>query len=150
MNPFTPGTGESDIFTLATRQGRAHMLQKRLDELTKRGLTLDQALYEMRTGGNPADDALLEAMGEKPSHFRTQQLQNQSHTERLKRLAEDNKNAEKTSAEVAATLAKNERNLAFNARVTELTDRGFSIDQAIMQMRMNPNDAALLKSMGAV
>lgn len=80
----------------------------------------------MRTGGNADDRALLEAMGETLSSHRTEKLQ-------------------KTAPEVAAALA---RNIAFNARITELEGRGFSLDQAILQMRANPVDAALLAAMG--
>ena len=153
-SPFAPDSSESELFTLETAKGRRHLFQKRLDELMRpppagRGLSLDDAIYEMRTGGNPDDVALLEAMGEKVTPHRTEQLRTERFNERLNRQMEDNKDALKTSAEVAAVLAKNERSIAFNARITELTDRGFSIDQAIAQMRANADDAALLKAMGA-
>jgi hypothetical protein len=114
------------------------------------GLSLDQSLHEMRTGGNPDDDALLSAMGETPSLFRTQRLHQDQHVERLNQLAKKNADASKTSAEVASALkASNDRSVAFNCRITELRDRGFTTDQAIMQMRANPHDAELLKAMGA-
>lgn len=152
---FAPNTSEADLFSLDTPKGRRHFFNKRIDELTKPkaqggpGLSLDEALFQMRTGGNADDYALLEAMGEKPSHFRTEKLQQQKHTDRLKRLAEENLDASKTSAEVASALAISNRRVAFNARISELMDRGFSTDQAITQMRANPNDAALLQAMGA-
>ncbi len=111
-----------------------------------KGLTLDEALFEMRTGGNPDDDALLCAMGERPSHFRTEQLKTEKRNQDLDRLAQENLAATKTSKEVAA--AMNGRSLAFNTRIDALMGQGFSTDQAILQMRANPKDSELLKSMG--
>src|SRR5205085_760898 len=104
----------------------------------------------MRTGGNADDAALLEGMGEKSSDFRSEKLRDQKHLENLTLLAEENANALKQSKEVSAALkAKNSRAVAFNARINELTSRGFSVDQAILQMRANSNDAALLAEMSA-
>lgn len=154
-NHFAPNTSEAALFSLDTPQGRRHKFNKRIDELTKPksqggpGLSLDEALFQMRTGGNADDYALLEAMGEKPSPVRTEKLQQQRHIEHLKRLSEENKDASKTSTEVASAIAINDRRIAFNSRITELLGRGFSIDQATNHMRANPIDAELLRQMGA-
>jgi hypothetical protein len=149
---FEPGTSGADGFTLETPKGRARLFERRIEELTKpkaqggNGLTTDEALFEMRTGGNPDDIALLAAMGEPASLARTERLQQERRNEQLTRLAEENARAGETAAEVKAAMA---RNVAFNARIDELHRKGFSTDQAILQMRANPKDAALLKAMGA-
>lgn len=123
---------------LTTPEGRREAFNKRIDELTTpkwpdgRKLTTDQALFEMRTGGNADDKVLLEAMGETVSHQRTVQLKEEKM---------------KIAPEVAK--ASKARRAAFNARITELTGKGLSIDQAINAMRVNPADSVMLASMGA-
>lgn len=152
-SPFAPGTSKADLFTLDTPEGRARIFKERIDELTRpkseggKGMTMDAALFEMRTGDNPDDNALLSAMGEAPTHLRREKLREQKQVDDLKRLAEESAKALKTSKEVAA--AMNARSIAFNVRIDELTAKGFSTDQAILQMRANPRDAALLVAMGA-
>ncbi len=146
---FQAGTSKADLFTLDTPEGRARIFKERIDELTRpkseggKGLTLDAALFEMRTGDNPDDNALLSAMGERPSHFRTEQLTTEKRNRDLDRLAQENLAATKTSKEVAAA----SRKLAVNSRIDELHRKGFSTDQAILQMQANPKDAELLKAM---
>ncbi len=152
MKPeFAPGSSIEAAHDINTAAGRRLRFNERIDELLampkpnggKR--TFDEALFEMRTGGNPDDDALLCAMGERPSHFRTEKLKTEKRNQDLDRLAQENLAATKTSTEVAAATRK----LAFNSRIDELHRKGFSTDQAILQMRANPKDAELLKSMGA-
>ncbi len=147
---FQAGTSAAELFTLATPQGRAHIFNKRIDELMRaKGLTLDDAIYELRTSSNHDDQALLEAMGEKPSLHRTEALQTEQRNRMLDRLAEENAQATRKSVEVAAAAARQARDVAFNARIDELHRKGFSTDQAILQMQANPKDAELLKAMGA-
>ncbi len=147
---FALGTSEADLFTLDTAQGRARLFKKRLDDLMRPRAngtlpTMDDALFEMRTGGNADDQALLQAMGETTGAHRTEKLKQEKFNKNMDRWAEENAKAKLTSPEVKAATA---RNVAFNARITELTDRGLTTDQAIVQMRANASDAALLKAMG--
>src|SRR6266403_1560686 len=100
-NHYTPNTSEADLFSLNTPHGRRHKFNKRIDELTKPkseggpGLTINQAVFEMRTGGNADDQALFKAMAG---------------------LAKENADVSKASS----GLAINTRRAAFNARITEL------------------------------
>ncbi len=149
--PFLPAPDSKEAwYSLDSPQGRGRRFKDRIEELTRpkseggKGLTIDEALFEMRTGDNPEDRVLLEAMGEKTSHFRVEKLQQQKHLDNLHRLAEENKNALKDSREVAAALA---RNIAFNVRLDELTALGLSVDEAINKMRSNRDDATLLAAM---
>ncbi|MGI8435644.1 MAG: hypothetical protein ACR2NX_01885 [Chthoniobacterales bacterium] len=148
---YQPGSSESEIFTLATPQGRAHLFKKRTEELMRAKAdgtspSLDHALFEMRTGTNPDDRALLEAMGESPSHAHAKKAHEQKFFAKLDQLAEANRDAGKTSSEVAAAMVA--RNVAFNSRVGSLIEKGLSLDQAIYQMRANSKDAELLRAMG--
>lgn len=142
---YKPGTSYADLFTLDTPEGRAKLFSDRIDELMRQGLSLNDAVYELRLSEDPKDVALLEAMGETPSHARAEQLSTERRNQMLDRLAEENASASKPSAEVAAAMA---RNIAFNARITELMGRGLTIDQAVNNMRANEKDAALLAAMG--
>jgi hypothetical protein len=148
-DPNTSGGAET-FPSLSTRAGRAYLFNQRIDELMRSGLTFDAALSKMRSGGDASDHALLTAMGENPSHLHAEKAEIERWHKNLWEQAERNKNAGKTSPEVAAALkATNDRSVAFNARTRELMDRGFTIDQAILQMRADSKDAALLKAMGA-
>lgn len=149
---FAPGTSEADVFTLDTRAGRARLFNKRIDELmqTKNYKSIDDALHEMRTGGNPDDTDLLASMGESSSLARTEKLKAEKWVQDMRRLGDEVAQAGKAAPEVKAALkAANSREIAFNVRLDALLEKGFSIDQAINQMRANASDAALLKSMGA-
>jgi hypothetical protein len=140
---------------IATAEGRANLFKKRIDELTKPkakgglGLTIDQAIFELRTSEDPKDVELLAAMGDAPSKVRSEKLRNAKHNSDLTRLADENARAHIPAKEVAAAMAAtNARSMAFNVRITELHDKGLTIDQAIMHMRANQTDAALLAAMG--
>lgn len=90
-------------------------------------------------------------MGEASSVHRTEKLKQEKFNKDMDRLAEENAGALKTSSEVRAAMkAANSREIAFNIRIDELLAKGFSIDQAINQMRANAKDAALLAAMGAL
>lgn len=128
------------------------MFKERLDELmrTKGFKDIDEALFEMRTGGNSDDIALLAAMGEPSSHHRMEKLKEEKSLAEMHRLAEENARGLKPAPEVKAALkAANAREIAFNVRMDELLDEGFSFDQAILQMRAKGKDAVLLAAMGA-
>jgi len=148
---FAPGS-IAEAYDINTPAGRRRLFNQRIEELTApkgdgvKRLTLDQALFEMRTGGNADDYALLEAMGERPSYSRTEHLKTEKLNQNLDRLAQESLQVGKTAPEVAAAMS---RNVAFNSRIDELTRKGFSTDQAILQMRANPKDAEMLKQMGA-
>jgi hypothetical protein len=144
--------------TINTAKGRANLFKKRIEELTKpkteggQGLTMDQAIFELRTSENHDDVALLAAMGDAPSAVRKEKLSQQKHNEFLTKLADENARATTPSPEVAAAMrvATNARSAAFNARMDILMAKGLTIDQAVDHMRANPTDAALLRSMGGV
>jgi hypothetical protein len=146
------GVAQADI---TTPEGRAKLFKKRIEELTKPkteggpGLTMDQAIFELRVSEDPKDVELLGAMGDAPSKVRTEKLRNAKHSADLTRLADENARAATPSREVAAAMAAtNARSMAFNVRITELLGKGLTMDQAIMHMRANKNDAALLAAMG--
>jgi hypothetical protein len=151
---FDPANGvvQADI---TTPEGRAKLFKKRIDELTKPktqggpGLTMDQAIFELRTSEDAKDVELLAAMGDAPSKVRSDKLRSAKHSSDLTRLADENARAHIPSKEVAAAMAAtNARSMAFNTRVSELCDKGLTLDQAIMRMRANKTDAALLAAMG--
>ena len=154
--PFVPGNSDGPALDITTPEGRANLFKKRIEELTKPqakggpGLTMDQAIFELRTSEDAKDVELLAAMGDAPSKVRTEKLRTAKHNSDLTRLADENARAHIPSREVAAAMkvAANARSMAFNARITELMDRGFSLDQSIMHMRANRTDAALLAAMG--
>lgn len=143
---------------ITTAAGRAHLFKKRIEELTKpktaggQSLTMDQAIFEMRTSENAEDVALLAAMGDQPSRVRKEKLSQERHSDFLTKLADENARATTPSPEVAAAIkstAVNNRAMAFNARIEELTQAGFTLDQAILQMRADPDDSRLLEEMNA-
>lgn len=148
---YEEGSSIAEARDINTPAGRRVRFNERVDELMRptakggKGLTLEAAVLEMRTGGNADDRALLEAMGEKSSHFRDEALRREKFNRDLDRIAQENIEATKTAQEeVAAALS---RNIAFNSRMDELTRKGFSTNQAILQMRADPDDAALLAAM---
>jgi hypothetical protein len=152
---FDPANGDDHNFDIATPQGRANLFKKRIDELTKAktqggpGLTTNQAIFELRTSEDAKDVELLAAMGDAPSKVRSEKLRNAKHSADLTRLADENARAHIPAKEVAAAMAAtNARSAAFNTRITELRDKGLTLDQAILHMRANKTDAALLAAMG--
>jgi hypothetical protein len=146
----------TDNHDVTTSEGRSNLFKKRIDELTKpkteggRGLTTDQAIFELRTSDDAKDVELLAAMGDDPSKLRSEKLHQQKHSQFLTKLADENARATTPSREVAAAMkvAANDRTLAFNARVDDIMSKGFTLDQAIMHMRANADDARLLASIG--
>jgi hypothetical protein len=152
---FDPAYGvvQADI---TTPGGRAKLFEHRINELTKPkaqggpGLTMDQAIFELRTSEDPKDVELLAAMGDGPSKIRTEKLRIAKHNADLTRLADENAKAHIPSKEVAAAMAAatNARSMAFNVRTTELVNKGLTFNQAIDHMRANQQDAALLAAMG--
>jgi hypothetical protein len=153
---FDPANGPT--LDITTPEGRANLFKKRIEDLTKPktgggpSLTMDQAIFELRTSEDAKDVELLAAMGDAPSKVRTEKLRSAKHSSDLTRLADENARAKTPSPEVAAAMkvATNERRMAFNARIDQLEGRGFTLDQSILQMRANPTDAALLAAMGDV
>jgi hypothetical protein len=152
--PFdTASSTEAD--TIETPKGRANLFKKRIDELTKPkseggdGLTMDQAITELRTSEDPKDVQLLAAMGDEPSKHRSEKLHQHKHSQFLTKLADDNARATTPSPEVAAAMrvAVNTRSIAFNARCDDLMSKGLTLDQAINHMRADPSGAALLNAM---
>lgn len=144
---------------ISTPQGRSNLFKNRVEELTKPkthgglGLTIDDAIHEMRTSTHPDDVALLAAMGDAPSQVRSEKLGQQKHSDFLTRLSDENARATTPSPEVAAAmkLATNERTLAFNARIDALMNSGLSLDSAINRMRIGTaDDKKLLREMGAL
>lgn len=154
--PFLPGNYGGPTLDISTPEGRANLFKKRIEELTKpkpeggRGLTMDQAIFELRTSEDVKDVELLAAMGDAPSVARTEKLRIEKRNSDLTRLAEENARAGIPSPEVAAAMktAVNARSMAFNSRITQLMDKGLTINQAVNAMRANRNDAALLAAMG--
>ena len=154
--PFITEATEPGHYDIETPRGRSNLFRKRIEELTKPkekggpGLTMDQAIFEMRTSTNSDDVALLAAMGDAPSKVRSEKLHQQRHSQFLTQLADENAQATTPSPEVAAAikLATNERWLAFDARIDEIMTKGLTFDQAIDHMRANATDARLLASMG--
>ena len=153
--PFVSETTTAEHYNIATPKGRANLFKKRIEELAKKteggpGLTTDQAIFEMRTSEDAKDVELLAAMGDAPSKVRSEKLRSAKHNTFLTRLADENARAAVPSREVAAAMAAtNARSMAFNTRITELQDKGLTIDQAIDHMRANSADVGLLKAMGA-
>lgn len=144
--PFVSASDYGQSFDITTPEGRANLFEKRIKELTApkseggRSLTMDQAIFELRTSEDPKDVELLAAMGDPPSKVRTEKLRNAKHSAELTRLADENARAHIPSKEVAAAMAAtNARSMAFNTRVTELQDKGLTLDQAILNMRANKN-----------
>jgi hypothetical protein len=151
---FDPANGVV-LADITTPEGRAKLFKKRIDELTRPkthggpGLTMDQAIFELRTSDDAKDVELLAAMSDGPSKVRTEKLRAAKHNADLTRIADENARAHIASKEVAAAIvATNARSMAFNTRVSELRDKGLTLDQAIMRMRANKTDAALLAAMG--
>lgn len=150
-----PETTIAEHYNIATSKGRSALFNKRLDELMKPkdqggpGLTIDQAVHELRISQNPDDQKLLEAMGEAPSSHRTEKLQQEKWRNDMTKLADQNAKGTEPSTEIKAATARNSRSLAFNAKIDELTAKGLSLDQAINAMRANTKDASLLTAMGA-
>lgn len=134
-NPtFAPGTAKADLFTLDTREGRARMFKERIDELMRtKGLkTLDDAIYEMRTGGNKDDIALLAAMGEQFSQPLVDRLKADKQEAHFQHLRETAQTAKKDSPEMKAAIkvvhetakAANARKIAVNIRIDDLLAKG--------------------------
>lgn len=153
--PFIPETTEAAHYDIATPRGRSNLFKRHIEELTKPknqggpGLTMDEAIHEMRTSAKPELVELLAAMGDAPSKVRTEKLQRQKFNQFLTKTADENANATTPSPEVAKAMksAVNARSLVFNARMDELMAKGYSTDHAIMHMRANASDARLLSSM---
>jgi hypothetical protein len=153
--PFDPANSSGQTCDIGTPEGRANLFKKRIEELTKPktqggpGLTMDQAIFELRTSEDAKDVELLAAMGDAPSKVRSEKLRNAKHNADLTRLADENARAHIPAKEVAAAMAAtNARTMAFNARIDELRSKGLTLDQAIERMRANTTDAALLAAMG--
>ncbi len=156
--PFAPDSVEA-AYDINTAGGRSRLFKKRIDELTRqkseggKRLSMDDALFEMRTGHHPDDLVLLEAMGATLNEAQKEKLKTDQFNKALTRMAEENAKSIAPSSElqaaIAATNAARDRQIAFNTRIDELTRKGFSLDQAITQMRANAEDAKLLAAMGA-
>ena len=156
---FIPETTTAEHYNIATPKGRANLFKKRIQELTKPkteggpALTMDQAIFELRTSEDEKDVQLLAAMGDERSKVRTEKLRRAQHNAELTRLADVNARAHIPSREVAAAMvatnARNARSMTFNVRITQLKDKGLTLDQAIDRTRTIPADAALLAAMGA-
>lgn len=156
---FAPGTSIAAAYDINTPEGRRRRFNEKIDALTKlkseggKGMSLDDALFEMR--GNKEDRLLLGAMGygfydqahqklhDRMSHISTvDKLGAGSEDFDLKTLKKISENASADGAREAAS-----RTIAFNCRIDQLTRAGFTVDQAIIQMRADPKDAALLAAM---
>lgn len=163
-NPtFRHGTFGQDVFTLETRAGRANLFQRRIDEIlatlkaSGKKATLDDALFELRTSEKPEDRELLEAMGVATGWHTSEQLRTERTLGKIHATAKQTARGAELSSEAKAALktaqagnvAVNERRLAFNRRIDALTEKGFTLDQAILQMRANPSGARLLEEMSA-
>jgi hypothetical protein len=176
MNPpfFNPDPAAQ--VDLETADGRSRRFDERIKELMQplvagnRGRTFDEALHEMRAGGNPEDEKLLELMGEKSSHFRTAALKWEKGLRNIDRAAEENLRPHEVAPEVQAAADRagsktggqrvpqafrnsslRQNSIAFNARLDELmrpdangTHR--TLDEAITYMRVH--DRELMAAMG--
>ncbi len=151
---FAPGTSKADVQNINTPEGRRSLFNEKIDALTKpkaeggKGLSLDDAIFEMR--GTLEGRELLELMG-LGKHTQTHQklLDRMSGMAAIKPGCADlaDKELLKPITATASAIARNSRLVAFNSRIDELTRKGFSVDQAINQMRANAQDAALLTAM---
>jgi hypothetical protein len=149
----TPNDGTvAAAHDLLTPEGRRLVFSERIDELTRpkseggRGLTLDRAIREMR--GNLQDRELLYAMGYPAHDQETHDLHDRMA--KIRKIDSGHPTEEKLGSlakNVAVNAAARLRSVAFHRRIDELTRNGFSFDQAIGQMRANPDDAALISSM---
>jgi hypothetical protein len=154
---FAPGSSAAELgmYDIKTATGRRRLFHRRIDEIQAaqraagRTSNLDEALFELRTSEKPEDRKLLELMGVATGWSTSEKLRQERHLTMLGAAAEQSARGTALSPEAKAALkAANARQIAFNSRLDELMAKGFSIDQAILQMRANPIDARLLAEMG--
>jgi len=145
---FQPGTGiPTRQEELKTPAGRGRLFNARIDQLMQtKQLSYDQAIHEMRTGGDTDDVELLSAMGEQSSEYLKERLDRQIQQRRFDNMKEQAAAAQKDAPEVAKAITAAQR--TFNVRMDELTRRGLTTDQAINAMRSDRRDTAILREIG--